>query len=51
MEQKEQRLFSYETYEPNHFDLIICWDESVFLVTNGKWFGPTVYLFLEERCI
>ncbi|MGJ7036751.1 hypothetical protein [Anoxybacillus eryuanensis] len=45
MEQKEQRLFSYETYEPNHFDLIICWDESIFLVTNGKWFGPTAYLF------
>lgn len=25
-------------------DLIICWDESVFFITNGKLFGPTAYV-------
>jgi hypothetical protein len=36
--------FDYNTYIPKHRDIIICSDESVFLITNGKLFGPTAYV-------
>jgi hypothetical protein len=33
-----------ETYKPKSWDLIRCLDDSVFLITNGKLFGPTAYI-------
>ncbi|MGX1901742.1 hypothetical protein [Thermolongibacillus altinsuensis] len=36
--------FDYKTYTPQHRDVVICFDGSVFLITNGKLFGPTAYV-------
>ena len=38
------KSFDYDTYVPNAWDIIYCGDESVFLITNGKFFGPTAYV-------
>jgi hypothetical protein len=35
---------NFETYKPKPWDLIRCFDDSVFLITNGKLFGPTAYI-------
>jgi hypothetical protein len=34
----------FETNKPKSLDLIKCLDDSVFLITNGKLFGPTAYI-------
>jgi len=35
--------FDFESYEPRPWDLITCYDESEFFITNG-FFGPTAWV-------
>lgn len=40
----EFEAFNIETYEPKSWDLITCYDESEFFITNGNFFGPTAWV-------
>ncbi|WP_226528739.1 hypothetical protein [Metabacillus niabensis] len=40
----ENNQFEIERYKPKSWDVIRTQDEGIFIITNGKVFGPTAYI-------